>query len=439
MLGWSHDSDSPRPPAASGRRRGARLHDQIDAAAESPLWTLDAAATEELLGEVTRLRARVAELELRITANADRIDVGARHDATSTASWWAHTCRITRAQAHRRMRLARRLQEHEHVAHELAAGEIADDRPRWSWMRSTRCLPTWSTPRPSAGRTVGSPCPLQGQMLRKHLLALAGPRRHTEEPFADRLPLPQRLGAAFASTSSRTPPTGFPTPAASPPRSWSPSATRAWAPVSARRNWTPAGSSPPPKLAGSRAGPGSCRWSSAVPHRSSTSAAPAGSTTEHSGWRWPSVTAAAPPRAATGHPACHAHHDQPWSPRWPDHPGRRAPALPEAPCPRPRPELRDDEVAQRRSCPAAKSPSTDERERRGAGVATLGRSLARRLFFLLLLGRTFALHEGALGGLLFLFLGGLGALHGRRLLLRDALDGRRRHWCRGSGLGGRRC
>ena len=36
--------------------------------------------------------------------------------------------------------------------------------------------------------------------------------------------------------------------------------------------------------------------------------------TEPSGSRWPSSRAAAPPRAATGHPAWpNAHHDQPWS------------------------------------------------------------------------------------------------------------------------------
>jgi hypothetical protein len=121
--------------AAQGPRRHpvaatvARLHYELDQVVATPLWTLDEPGTEELLVEATMLRARAAELELRVAAHADRLDVGARHGATSTASWWAHRCLIARSEAHRRVRLARRLQEaHEQVAEALAAGRVAEDQ-----------------------------------------------------------------------------------------------------------------------------------------------------------------------------------------------------------------------------------------------------------------------------------------------------------------------
>ena len=85
-------------------------------------------AAEDLLIQVTTLAARVAELELRVTAHADRVEVGARAGATSTAAWWAHRCRLTRAEAHRRIRLARRLLDHEGVADALAAGDIVTEQ-----------------------------------------------------------------------------------------------------------------------------------------------------------------------------------------------------------------------------------------------------------------------------------------------------------------------
>ena len=79
-------------------------------------------------------------------------------------------------------------------------------------------------------------------------------------------------------------------------------------------------------------------------------------------------------------------------------------------------------------------PDALDRSRGGAAPDRGGRTRRplSRLFFLLLLGSALALDEGALGGLLFLLLGGVGALDGR-ILLRVALDGRRLYRCRGSG------
>ena len=57
-------------------------------------------------GRVTRLAARVAELEARLAGHGQAIEVEADSGATSTASWWAHATRQTRPAAFRKTRLA---------------------------------------------------------------------------------------------------------------------------------------------------------------------------------------------------------------------------------------------------------------------------------------------------------------------------------------------
>ncbi len=102
-----------------------RLHRELDAVAESSVWSMSPAEFRESLSGLTRLRSRVAELELRVAAGADRVEVGAHVGASSTASWWAHTTRQTGRAAHRLMQLARALDgAHERVGDALGAGEI---------------------------------------------------------------------------------------------------------------------------------------------------------------------------------------------------------------------------------------------------------------------------------------------------------------------------
>ena len=69
---------------------------------------------------------------------------------------------------------------------------------------------------------------LHGAMLEKALLAIAAPKHRAavDGHAGPRRPTPERMGRASASTSSPTPPTGSPRPAASPPPSWSPSPWR---------------------------------------------------------------------------------------------------------------------------------------------------------------------------------------------------------------------
>ena len=94
---------TPRHPIAS---LVARLHDDLDDAADRPLWSMSDGETRHTLVEATRLVARLQALELQVAAHADRNDVGAASGATSTAVWWANRTRMTQREAARKMKLA---------------------------------------------------------------------------------------------------------------------------------------------------------------------------------------------------------------------------------------------------------------------------------------------------------------------------------------------
>lgn len=109
----------------------ARAHEDLDGVTEASVWSLPPRETRELLGELTRLQARVAEVTLRVAAHADRVGAGSASGATSTASWWAHTSRLSPGETHRAVRLARLLNGfHEPVRDALAVGELQLEQAR---------------------------------------------------------------------------------------------------------------------------------------------------------------------------------------------------------------------------------------------------------------------------------------------------------------------
>ncbi|GAA2141737.1 hypothetical protein GCM10009844_12380 [Nocardioides koreensis] len=197
--------------------------------------------------------------------------------ATSTASWWAHATKQTRAEAHRKMRLARAMdRDHEPVGDALFAGrlltdqadvivravdelprdlvdpelvqraelhlvglarhhdakelkvlgaavlehlapEIAEaheqaqlDREEKQAAQSARFTMSDDGHGRSHGRfTLPT---MQAEMLRKHLLALASPRRTSDAgagtggtPPGEQKPLPHRMGLAFLEYVQRYP------------------------------------------------------------------------------------------------------------------------------------------------------------------------------------------------------------------------------------------
>ena len=92
---------------------------------QSPVWGLSNADTEAALVEAQSLATQVAQLQLRLLAHAERVDVGGSVGATSPANWLAHQTRTTRAAAHRAKRLATALDEsHPTVDQALAAASI---------------------------------------------------------------------------------------------------------------------------------------------------------------------------------------------------------------------------------------------------------------------------------------------------------------------------
>ena len=59
----------------------------------TPVWSLSTADTEAALVEATRLITQAEQLQLRLLAHAERVDVGGAQGATSPANWLAHQTR----------------------------------------------------------------------------------------------------------------------------------------------------------------------------------------------------------------------------------------------------------------------------------------------------------------------------------------------------------
>lgn len=246
-------------------RAVARLHDELDLLAEVPVWSMGYSELGETLLDLTRLRARLEELELRVAARADDREVGETSGATSAAAWWAHHSRMTPLEARRRMRLAKSLDgPHERVGEALAAGEMLTEQaavvvaavdalpddiepelvgeaevrlvalardhdarslrilgrrildvlaPEVGEAHEARQLEAEETAARASCRLTMSDdgqgrChgrftlpTAQAAMLRKALMALASPRRHGPEAR----PLPQQLGHAFCEYVERYP------------------------------------------------------------------------------------------------------------------------------------------------------------------------------------------------------------------------------------------
>ncbi len=80
---------------------------------------------------LNRLKSRVAELDMRVLAGADRNEVGGDSGATSTAAWLAHATRQTRARCAGTLKLAIKLDEGFAATREsLAWGRINLDQAR---------------------------------------------------------------------------------------------------------------------------------------------------------------------------------------------------------------------------------------------------------------------------------------------------------------------
>lgn len=106
----------------------SRCREELAAVADVPLWSMSASEAGEVLVELTRARAQLDELLMRVLRHAETVETGLDTGATSTTTWWAHATRTTRAEAHRTARVAAALERHESVRGALVAGEVRTDQ-----------------------------------------------------------------------------------------------------------------------------------------------------------------------------------------------------------------------------------------------------------------------------------------------------------------------
>jgi hypothetical protein len=115
-----------------------RLHPVARAVAEAttvlreasglPLFGLGDAELRELCRQVTSLTSTLTAVEGAVLAQAESRDVAAEVGATSMANWLAHETKLTRKDAHRRMHLARGLEDFPVTAGALAAGDVVAEQ-----------------------------------------------------------------------------------------------------------------------------------------------------------------------------------------------------------------------------------------------------------------------------------------------------------------------
>ena len=99
---------------------GAAVGDLADAS----LMGFDARAAGEALVALGRLRAQVAELELRVLSHAVDVRVQESTGATTPATWWASATRTTVRTARRAAVLAEALGDYELLRTRMASGDV---------------------------------------------------------------------------------------------------------------------------------------------------------------------------------------------------------------------------------------------------------------------------------------------------------------------------
>ena len=247
----------------------AAVRAELSDVAGASLWSMDATATGVTLAEVQKVKAQTAELEARLLAHAETVDLPGQSGATSTANWLAHHTRTTRREAHRLARVATGLDSHVVTRTALTAGTVNLEQAE-AILRGLDTLPDDLDPdlvtkaeehlvglardfdakaiknlsrrlleviapdqadaheaallekeeadalaatrltywHDSRGRLQGrfTLDPLTGAMLTKAVLAYAAPKhRAATGPLGDRKPTPERLGRAFAELIQRYP------------------------------------------------------------------------------------------------------------------------------------------------------------------------------------------------------------------------------------------
>ncbi|WP_137294768.1 HNH endonuclease signature motif containing protein [Nocardioides dongxiaopingii] len=108
----------------------ALLEAELAALVDAPTWSLDAAATADLVPRLAGLVAGVQELEARVVGHAGVLDLSGSIGARSLAAWLARTTRVTGAEAARKARLAGDLTAHETLRVAMASGRVHGEQAK---------------------------------------------------------------------------------------------------------------------------------------------------------------------------------------------------------------------------------------------------------------------------------------------------------------------
>ena len=117
--GWGGDREHPIQTVVK------RMHAELDQVADTGAWAMQPRQLGDTLASLTRLKARVAELEMRVAKGCERAQVEVGDASTSTAAWWATRTSQTKKACVTALRLATALDwDHESVRDALAAGDL---------------------------------------------------------------------------------------------------------------------------------------------------------------------------------------------------------------------------------------------------------------------------------------------------------------------------
>src|SRR6478609_5694868 len=100
----------------------AHMRTVADGVIDASVWSMSAPEAAVTLVELARLKSQIIELEARVAAHADEVQVGTETGATSTANWLAHRTRQTRGAAFGVVRLGYDLSTYDQVRAGLASG-----------------------------------------------------------------------------------------------------------------------------------------------------------------------------------------------------------------------------------------------------------------------------------------------------------------------------
>ncbi|WP_323793739.1 HNH endonuclease signature motif containing protein [Nocardioides sp.] len=100
------------------------LEGELDTISDTPAWSLTAEETTTAVARLVADLARLAEVETRLLAQAEALDLPGTIGASSTSAWLARTTRMTRGEANRRTHLTQVLGAHQQTRDAMARGEV---------------------------------------------------------------------------------------------------------------------------------------------------------------------------------------------------------------------------------------------------------------------------------------------------------------------------